>query len=214
VTGKQIVACAALLAACGGGAGASPTPSTGPPSAKTVADDPSDFPGLNRCPESGSYDTYLKQEQAKAPAQYTTDSKDWANLKANGANDGYIVVYAENTSDCGHFGSTNPSGKVAYVYAVRFNESTAAASAYRSQFSSFHLSDAEVANLKAAGGTVQQGLATGLGANSIVVSIDSADLSFYTALWQKKQFEVQMPTYNVPPTTAAATATRINGRIH
>jgi hypothetical protein len=46
------------------------------------------------------------------------------------------------------------------------------------------------------------------------VSIETADLSFYTALWQNKEFEVQMPTYNVPAADASAAATRINGRIH
>ena len=89
-----ILACALVLAACGSGSSPGPLGVSGPPSAQSVSDNPSDFSGLQKCPESGSYDNYLKQEQTKNPSQYTTDSKTWSDLKAAGVNDSYIAMYA------------------------------------------------------------------------------------------------------------------------
>src|SRR5256886_573070 len=174
-----VTACALLLAACGGSAGPSLPGSQGPASAQSVASGSADFTGMQKCPESGSYETYLKAEQTTDPTQYQTEKATWDDLKAAGANDSYIVVYVENASDCGQFASGTPSGKVAYVYAIRFKDSTSASASYKVTSKDFHLSDSDLANLKAAGGTVQVGAATGLGDNSTVLSIDVAGLAVY-----------------------------------
>ena len=76
----------------------------------------------------------------------------------------------------------------------------------------FHLSDSDLANLKAAGGTVQVGAATGLGDNSTVLSIDVAGLAVYVAFWENKQFEVAMIAFN-DAAEAPGAVTKINGRI-
>jgi len=76
----------------------------------------------------------------------------------------------------------------------------------------FHLSDDDLANLKAAGGTAAQGSATGLGDNSIVLSIDVAGVSVYIAVWENKTFEVAEVAFN-DATDAKAAVTKINGRI-
>src|SRR5438132_1152620 len=153
---------AVALAACGGGGSG---PSLGvqtQASAQSVAQSSSDFPGLQKCSESGSYESYLKAEETKNPDQYKTDKTTWEDLKAAGANDSYIAVYASNATDCGQFAAGTPSGKVAYVYAIRFKDSTSASASYKVTSKDFHLSDSDLANLKAAGGTVQVGAATGL----------------------------------------------------
>src|SRR5439155_17398256 len=126
-----ILSCAIVLAACGGGSGPSLPGVLGPQSAQGVAESSSDFPGLQKCPESGSYDNYLKQEQTKAPDQYQSDKTTWDDLKASGANDSYVAVYAANASDCSQFAAGTPSGKVVYVYAIRFKDSTSAAASYK-----------------------------------------------------------------------------------
>jgi hypothetical protein len=203
----------ALATACGGGTGSSATQSAAPPSAKTVAENPSDFPALQKCPESGSYDSYLKQEQSKNPDQYTTDKKTWDDLKAAGANDGYVAVYGASSADCGQFEKSGASGKVANVIAIRFKDSASASASYKTQAAAFHLSDTDIANLQAAGGTVKQGASTGLGDNSIVVSIDIAGTTFYAALWQNKEFEVAELANNVSLADASAASIKINGRI-
>jgi hypothetical protein len=207
------LACMVVLAGCGGSSGSGTPAVQGPASAQNVADNSSDFPGLEKCPESGSYDHYLSAEQTKAPDQYTSDKTTWDDLKKSGANDSYVVVYVSNNSDCGQFGAGTPSGKVAYVYAFRFKDTATATASFKADAKDFNLSDSFVTSLKAAGGTVQQGSATGLGDNSITVSINIADVSVYVAFWQNKEFEVAMVGFN-EPTDAPSAATKINGRIH
>src|SRR3989454_10527155 len=207
-----VLFCAIVLAACGGGSGPSLPGVLGPQSAQSVAESSSDFPGLQKCTESGSYDSYLKQEQTKSPDQYQSDKTTWDDLKASGANDSYIAVYAATSSDCGQFAAGTPSGKVAYVYAIRFKDSTSASASFKTTSKDFHLSDDDLANLKAAGGTVQVGATTGLGDNSTVLSIDVAGLAVYVAFWENKQFEVAMIAFN-DATEAPGAVTKINGRI-
>src|SRR5712664_235919 len=207
-----IVMCTVVLAACGGNS-PGPIGVTGPPSAQAIAANDSDFSGMHKCPESGSWDSYLKAEETKNPSQYQTDKSSWDDLKAAGANDSYIAVYAENTSDCGQFAAGTPSGKVAYVYAVRFKDSTSASTNFKTNSKAFHLSDTDVANLKAAGGTVQQGAATGLGDNSVVVSISFAGQSVFVAFWEKKQFEVALVMFNLATADGPAVTQKISARI-
>jgi hypothetical protein len=199
-----------MLAACGGG---SSLGVQGPPSAQSVAENSSDFSGLQRCPQSGSYDKYLQAEQAKAPDRYTTDKKTWDDLKAAGADDSYISASADSSASCDQFGSSNFQGKVADVFAVRFKDTAKAAAAFTTTEGEFHVTNADLAQLKAFGATVLNGTATSLGTNSIVVKFAIANVTAYIALWQKKEFEVAMVTYNLPLTVGPAAATKVNARI-
>ena len=208
-----VIACGVMLAACGGSSGPSLPVVQGPPSAQTVVGNESDFSGMHKCPESGSWESYLKAEQTKNPSQYDTDKKSWDDLKAAGANDSYVGVYAQDTSDCGQFAAGTPSAKVANVYAIRFKDTTSASSNFKTNSKTFHLTDSDVANLKAAGGTVQQGAATGLGDNSIVVSIAFGSSSVYVAFWEKKQFEVALVSFNVPIADGTTVTKKISDRI-
>ena len=185
----------------------------GPPSAQSVAESSSDFSGVQKCSQSGSYDRYLQAEQAKAPDRYATDKKTWDDLKAAGADDSHIVAYAGSSTDCDQFGSSNFQGRVAEVFAVRFKDSARAAAAYTTSQGQFHLTDSDIAPLKAFGATVLNGTATGLGSNSIVVKFAIANVNAYIALWQNKELEVAMITYNLPLTVGSATATKVNSRI-
>ena len=205
-----IVVAALIVAACGGG---SSLGVQGPPSAQSVAASSSDFSGVQKCPESGAYDKYLQAEQAKAPDRYATDKKTWDDLKTAGANDSYMAAYADTTSDCAQFGSSNLQGKVAEVFAVRFQDSAKAGAAYTTSQGQFHLTDSEVAQLKAFGATVLDGAATGFGPNSIVVKFAIASVSAYIALWQNREFEVAMITYNLPLSDGPAAALKVNSRI-
>jgi hypothetical protein len=199
-----------MLAACGGG---SSLGVQGPPSAQSVAENSSDFSGLQRCPQSGSYDKYLQAEQAKAPDRYTTDKKTWDDLKAAGADESYISASADSSASCDQFGSSNFQGKVADVFAVRFKDSTKAAAAFTTTEGEFHVTNADLVQLKAFGATVLNGTATSLGTNSIVVKFAIANVTAYIALWQKKEFEVALVTYNLPLTVGPAAATKVNSRI-
>ena len=207
-----VFACALLLAACGGssgGGGILPQET----SAKTVASNSSDFSGMTACPESGTWDSYLKAEKDKDPSQYATDKTDWDNLKAAGANDSYIAVYADSAANCGHFGSNQPTGKVADVYAIRFKDAASAASSYKGMSKDFNVTDEQLTQIQSAGGKVQRGSASGLGDNSLVVEFSIAGTSFYIAFWQKNKFEVAMIAYNTPLTDGEAAAKKVNDRI-
>ena len=204
-----------LVAACGGSAGGGLSIGGGPPSAQTVAANDSDWSGLHKCPESGSYDSYLKVEKDKSPDQYQSDKTNWDDLKAAGANDSYVAVYADNTSNCGEFGAATPGGspgKIVYVYAFRFKDAGSAGSNYKANAKDFHVSDSEVSQLKAAGATVKQGTDTGLSDNSIELTIAVEGASVFVAFWQNKSFEVAMVTLNEDSASAQA-ASKINGRI-
>ena len=209
--GKILVVAVALLAA--GCAGASTPGAQGPPSAQTVAQGSSDFSGVQRCGQSGSYDKYLRAEQTKAPDRYTADKKTWDDLKSAGANDSYIAAYADTASDCDQFASTTLQGKVAEVFAVRFKDSSAAESTYTTSQTQFHLTDSDVAQLKAFGATVLEGEPSGLGKNSTVVRFDIAGSTAYIALWQNKEFEVALVTYNLPLTAGPPAVSKINSRV-
>jgi hypothetical protein len=210
-----VLLCALLLAACGAssGGGAAAGNTSHETSAKTVAASSTDFPGMTMCPESGSWDDYLKAEQAADPSQYTTDKSDWNKLKAAGANDSYVAVYADNASSCGHFGSDQPSGKLATVYAIRFKDTASAQASYGSMSKDFNITDQQVQQVQSAGGKVVHGSATGLGDSSLVVEFAIAGLSFYIAFWQKTKFVVAMISYNVPVADAEAASKKINDRI-
>src|SRR2546429_8646586 len=90
---------AVALAACGGG-GSGPSPGgQTPASGQSVAQSSSYFPGLQKCSESGSYESYLKAEETKNPDQYKTDKTTRGDLQAAGANDSYIAGYAPHATD-------------------------------------------------------------------------------------------------------------------
>jgi hypothetical protein len=211
-----VLACAVLLVvACGGSSGGGGSASNTPKetSAKTVASDPSDFSGMTMCPESGSWDDYLKAEQTADPTQFTSDKQDWENLKAGGANDSYIAVYADSSSNCGHFGTDQPTGKTANVYVIRFKDASSASASYKGLSKDFNITDTQLQQIQSAGGKVKQGAASGLGDNSMVVEFALAGTSFYIAFWQKNKFEVAMILFNMPVADGEAVASKVNSRI-
>lgn len=200
-----------VLAACGGADGSN---SQGPPSARSVAEGSFDFSRVQRCPGSGPYSTYLRAEQATNPSQYAFDKRTWDGLRSAGMTDTYVVLYAAPRSTCGGLGA-GPAVRAAHVYAIRFRDSASAGAYFKTPAGQFYLSDADVANVKAEGGTVDQGAATSLGTNSIVLATSTVGgQSYYIALWQNKLFEIALIAYNIPITEGNAAATKINERIH
>jgi hypothetical protein len=209
-----VAACVLVLAACGGTTGSKPSVA-GPPSAQSVGSNSSDFAGVQKCPQSGSWDSFLKAIQTTDPTTYESQKSELNALKAAGADDTYVAVYADSSSTCNAYSSSAPpSGRAVIVYTIRFKNESAASADYKTNTASFHLSDSDTQNIKAAGGTVTQGSATGLGPNSVVASISLQGASIYTALWQNKEFEVVMVAANMPAADAEAGTKKINGRIH
>jgi hypothetical protein len=205
------------VAACGGSGGpAGLLPGASKPAtAKSVGLQPGDVSGSQLCPESGDWETYLDREQVVNLSAYEEDTKDWAQLKSGGATEGYITVYAENTAECGLFSQVDaPKGRVVFTWVVKFNDSDAASLSYKTYASSFSISPADLADLKAQGGTVAQGQATGLGDNSLTAAVSFQGTAFYAAFWQSKSFETMLWGYNMGADEGGRTTHLVNGRIH
>jgi hypothetical protein len=211
VVGVFVMACAGP-----GGSGGSGTPGpAGPPSAQSVAGGSSDFAGLTRCPDSGTWEEYLKAEQQSDPTSYVEDKAQWDKMKAAGAEEGYVADYAQNQSDCGGLASANqPKGKVVYVFVIRFKDEGSAKANFKDNAKDFHLSDSDIADARAAGATVSQGSATGLGDNSIEAYGTLLSTSFFFGFWQNKTFEVGVITFNEPSSDSVTRTKNANGRIH
>lgn len=203
-----IAVCVVVLTACGSGSGVG-----GPPSAQSVAQNDSDFPGMHRCQQSGSYDSYLKTEQTRDPTQYQSDKKMWDEIKAAGANDSYIAIYVQSAADCNKPSLNSLSGKAAYVFAIRYKDTASAAASFTSELAPFHLSADDISQITALGGTAKRGSTTGLGDNSVLVTFSAAGVSLYIALWQSKEFLVLVLAEGVPAATESAAAKNVNGRI-
>jgi hypothetical protein len=202
-------ASALMLAGCGpGGTGFGGGVPLGPPSAKSVAYDTNDLPGLQTCPESGSGDHYLTSEQTNNPDQYSADKPEFDAWRSAGANDIYVVVYANAASGCGVISPTTPDGKLAQVLTIRFYDASAAATS----FNTFKSQAEQKGSSTTASGSVLQGSATGLGDNSVVVSIDLV-ITTYIAVWQNKAFEVLLFVYGLTESESSTAAAKINSRI-
>src|SRR5256885_4273563 len=206
-----VLACALTLVACGApGIGQS-----SPPSAKSIAGSDSDYSGMTKCPQSGTWDEYLKAEQQSDPATYQTDKADWDQLKASGADDGYVGAYAENSSECAIFSTDSPpKGKVTYVFVIRFKDQASAEANYKTSAKDFHVSASDLADVKAAGGTVTHGSATGLGDNSLDAFVSFGGTSIFVGFWQNKRFEVALIATNTQSADSQTTSKTINSRIH
>jgi len=61
---------------------------------------------------------------------------------------------------------------------------------------------------------VTEGTATGLGKNSIVLSISISNQAFYVAVWQNKQFMVILGILNIDTGADKKIALAENARIH
>src|SRR5439155_21068083 len=106
-----------------------------------------------------------------------------------------------------------PKGKVTYVFVVRFKDQTSAEASYKTSAKDFHVSDSDLADVKAAGGTVTQGSATGLGDNSLEAYVSFAVESIFVGFWQNKRYEVAVIATNTPSGDSQTTSKNINGRI-
>jgi hypothetical protein len=170
---------------------------------------------MQSCPESGTWDQYLATLQKNDPNSYDSEKKDWDDLKAAGATDGYVASYAEKASECGRLsGNLEITGKAAYVFAVHFKDEASASASYKKSADTFHLSATDINNIKAVGGTVTEGAGTGLGDNSIVVSASAAGFALYISLWQKKKFLAAIIALNTSDADGKTATQRVDGRIH
>ncbi|HEX9098558.1 MAG TPA: hypothetical protein VF956_03615 [Candidatus Dormibacteraeota bacterium] len=201
-----------VVGACGpvGGSG---TPAA---SASSVALKVGDLPsGMHRCDLSGDINSYLKRIQTSDPTTYATTKTQWDSAQKGGATAADVEFYTDSTAHCTGLESNgsqiaSATYKLAVNFVYQFKDEASAATGYTSS-SVFGFS---VSQLKQSQVPVTEGTATGLGKNSIVLTLEIAPQTFYVALWQNKQFMSILGVFNIDAATDKKVAVAVNGRIH
>ena len=210
----SLTAVALLLAfgACGPVGG----PGTPAPSASSVAVKVGDLPsGMHRCDLSGDINSYLKKIQTTDPTTYASTKSHWDSAQKGGATAADVEFYTDSTAHCSGLQSNGSQiGSATYKLMVnfvfQFKDEASAATGYSSE-SIFGFS---VNQLKQSQVPVTEGTATGLGKNSIVLTLEIAPQSFYVGVWQDKQFMSILGIFNIDAATDKKIALAENGRIH
>ena len=200
-----------MVGACGpvGGVG------TSGPTAASVAVHTGDLPsGMQRCDLSGDINNYLKKIQTKDPSTYSTIKAQWEAAQKDGAAVADVEFYTDSTAHCASLESSGSQvGTATYKLAVnfvfQFKDQASAEKGYKSD-SIFGFS---ASSLKSSQVPVVEGTATGLGANSIVLTIAITGQTFYVAVWQNKKFMVILGILNIDAATDKNVALAENKRI-
>jgi len=201
-----------VLGACGSPiGGGSPAPT-----ASSVAVKLSDLPsGMHRCDLSGDINSYLKKIQTKDPTSYASTKAHWDSAQKGGATAADVEFYTDSAANCTGLESNGSQiGSATYKLAVnfvfQFKDEASATTGYNSD-SIFGFS---VSQLKQSLVPVAEGTTTGLGKNSIVLTVEIAPQTFYIAVWQNKQFMSILGIFNIDAASDKKIALAENGRIH
>ena len=209
---RSLTALLAILtiAGCAGSTAASAA------TAASVSVQPGDLPtGMQRCDLSGDINTYLDRIKTKDPATYTSTKTQWDAAQKSGATAAQVVFYTDSTANCASVESkvanlSSAAYKLVVNFVIQFKDETTAASGY----STGSIFGIDQATLKSDGAPVVEGTKTGLGPNSIVLSLPIANQSFYIAIWQNKAFMVILGIINLDSATGQKVADTANKRIH
>jgi hypothetical protein len=201
-----------IVTACGATA---PGVASGPTVA-SVAIQSSDLPkGMQKCDLSGDVNGYLDKIKTSDPSAYTTTKAEWDSAVKAGATAGEVVFFTDSTAHCKNVGSSvsgvpSATYKLALNFVVQFKDEATAAKGYSTE-SIFGFSQAA---LTTAGAPAVVGTKTGLGANSVTLTISISTQSFYIAVWQNKAFMVILAVLNIDSAAGQKAAVAENGRIH
>ncbi len=200
-----------MVFACGGTTSSSPSG----PTASSVSVQPGDLPSdMHKCDLSGDIDSFLNKSKTKDPNTYQSTSTEWAAAQKQGATAAYTAFYTDTTAHCTSIESnssdiSSATYKLVVNFVIQFKDEASANKGYTSE-SIFGFS---ASSLKSGGSPVAEGTATGLTANSIVLSISVSSQSFYVAVWQNKAFMVILAILNIDTATCKKVAVAANGRV-
>jgi hypothetical protein len=184
--------------------------------AATVSVQPGDLPkGMVQCDLSGDIESYMNNLQTKDPTTYTSTKTQWDAAKAKGATAAQVVFYTDSVANCANVASqvssiSSATYKLVVNFVVQFKDEATAANGYTNE----KIFGIDRSTLKADGAPVTEGTKTGLGENSIVLSVPIANQSFYIAVWQSKAFMVILGIINLDSATGQKVADAENKRIH
>jgi len=207
------LAVATVLAAC-----QSPLGHTGasPVTPQSIALQPRDVPGMQRCDTSGDVTAVLKQEKAQQSLGYDMHATEWEQWKRQGAVDAYFAVYGRSAADCAAASGASsgaPTGGLMVGLAVQFQDSNGAARNFQRDSTLMGLGPKDIRFIELAGGTTTFGSATGLGADSVIGSAVVAGSDYFVAMWQNSRFESDFIGYDMGFTEPANAVMAVNKRI-
>ncbi len=170
--------------------------------------------GMVRCDLSGDIDSFIAKEKNQDQNTYKSTSADWTALKNGGATAASTAFYADNTAHCTAIKSNGydigtANYKLAVNFVTQFKDEKSATNAYTND----SIFGFQTAQLRTGGVGLTEGTATGLTANSLVISAPISNQYFYIAMWQNKTFVVILAILNVDATASKKVASRENGRI-
>ena len=187
-----------------------------PVTVQSIAPQPGDVSGLQRCTESGDVDEVLRDEKSKNPMAYDLNATEWEQWKTRGAFDAYFAVYGRTASDCAALsvsGTGAPTGGLIAALIVKFKSEAIAARNYGADSTLFGFGPRDIAFIKLVGGSVTTGSDTGLGPRSVIGSGSVAGSTYYFAFWQNKTFDSYLGAYDVASADARGAANSVNQRI-
>lgn len=209
---RQWLAIASLLvfAACAG----SNVTGVGP---ADVAVQTGDLPkNLVKCDGSGDIDSFLNSVKTKDPSTYQSTKAEWDSAKSHGATGAVVVFYSDKKEDCANIQNSGNGDLASATYplvinfVIQFKDEASAQKGYTTE-SIFGFSETTLS--QAGGAGVVKGKDTGLGDNSIALTIGIGGQSFYVAVWQNKTFMVILGVLNLDLAASKKIATNENGRI-
>jgi len=188
-----------------------------PVTVQSIAPQPGDVSGLQRCTESGDVDQVLLAEKSNNPMAYNLNATEWEQWKTLGASDAYFAVYGRFASDCDALsisGTGAPSGGLLTALIVKFKSEAIAARIYGINSTLLGFGPKDIAFIKLVGGRITTGSDTGLGPRSVIASGSAAGATYYFAFWQNRAFESFLGAYDLASSDAREAATNVNLRIH
>lgn len=183
---------------------------------QSIALQPGDVSGLQRCEGSGDVQKVLQEEKANNPIGYDENATEWEQWKTRGATDGYLAAYGRTSSDCAALVSSGigaPSGGLMVGLVVKFPDAKIAARTYEAGSTLLGFGPRDITFIRLVGGGVMTGTGTGLGPQSVIGSGSVAATTYYFAFWQTKVVDSFFIAYDLPPAAAQAAALSVNKRM-
>jgi hypothetical protein len=193
-----------------------PALKTRPPTVESIALQPGDLVGFQRCSESGDVSAVIRSEKATNPDEYDLNATEWAQWRMQGASDAYFAAYGRTRSDCDALSSEGtgaPSGGMVLGLVVKFTSAATAERNYDASSTLLGFGPRDTAFIRLVGGTVMTGSATGFGPQSVIGSGVATGSSYYVAFWQNKAFDSFLLGYDVDASAVRTAADRVNDRI-
>jgi hypothetical protein len=187
-----------------------------PITAQSIALQPGDVSGLQRCSGSGDVQSVLREEKSNNPIGYYQNSTEWEQWKTQGATEAYLAAYGRTPADCDALSSAGtgaPTGGLMAGLVVKFKDQAIAARTYGAGSSLLGFGPKDITFIKLVGGGVMTGTDTGLGPHSVIGTGAVAGTTYYFAFWQTKVMDSFFIAYDLPAADAEIAARSVNQRM-